>query len=834
MIQFFRNLRLHAISFWAGFIAASLFWWLLRLLRPALKNTWLKLKAAFQSARQGLLTSTDQRHRIDTLKLAQGYHLASPLFSLDEITIPPRFLAPPPLIDPDQPPPYEDSIRAALAYTPDFPEMASFFEMNSLDVFEALGQGANLLITGNPGAGKSFTLAYIASKIARRDPEAGPLQNHVPILLHAANLTIPAEIGDDPLGILITALSAQGSALTQPRLAEMIRTSFASGQAILLLDGLDEITPQEQERYAVYLEHLLTAFPAARYILAVDPGQVGRLPALGLAPLALVAWGPKVQAEFIQRWRDLWIRFIVPSQKETSQPGIDPILLNGWLLNTAPAACPLEFTLKVWALYAGDLRGPGVTDSLESYLRRFTLELPKARPALELLASQLLLNQDFAFSEPQVQEWLSKDSTNPLDTDLVILEESTETETSTQKISVPRILPDLVNTGLIVARHNRRYSLVHPLLVAYLGGAALARQGNSELVHQPAWPLKKVAVPFMAARLDLTPFIQKRLADDDNPLLLEQIDLGRWLQFMPPTLPVRKSILQTLSTHLQEDSLALGLRFRILTTLVNSGDPGVPTLLRHLLNAQYDSVRQLAVLGLGYLRDTQSVGEITRRLRDSLHVAQAACMALVAIGTKPALEATASVILSGDEMLRRAAAEAFASHPKEGHPILVDGSQVEDLLVRRAVIYGLQRVKQPWATEILEHLQIEDAQWVVKDAAALAVSQLMAPDPSTPTPQLPLSQIPWLIAFASERESGLSEGENARQMLLQALQHGTTDQVLAAMGQIRLRGEANIFPAIYHHLLGMDPELAEAAYYTIWNAASMGVPIPSLSQFGLS
>lgn len=834
MIQFFRNLRLHAPSFWAGFIAATLFWWLLRLLRPALKNGWLKLKAAFQTARQGLLTSTDQRHRIDTLKLAQAYHLASPLFSLDEIAITPHFLAPPPLIDPDQPPPYEDTISATIPYTPDFPEIAAVYETKSLAVFEALGQGANLLITGNPGAGKSFTLAYIASKIARRDPEAGHLQNHVPFLLHAANLVIPAEIGDDTLGILIAALSSQASPLTLPRLSEMIRAAFASGQAILLLDGLDEVTSQELERYSTYLETLLTAFPATRCLLAADPNQVGRLPMLGLVPLALTVWNPKVQAEFIHRWSQLWTRFIAPTQKDPTQSSVDPMLLNGWLLNTAPAVSPLEFTLKVWALYAGDVRGPGVNDSLEAYLRRFIVELPKARPALDLLASQLLLNQDFSFSEPQVQEWLTKESTTALDTDLILQEESHETEGNEKKISVPRILPDLVNTGLIVTRQNHRYSLIHPLLVAYLGGLALARQGNTELVNQPAWPLKKVAVPFMSTRLDLTPFIQERLVATGDPLLLDQIDLGRWLQFMPPALPVRKSIFQKLSAHLQDDSLSLGVRFRTLTTLLNSGDPGIPTLLRHLLNAQYDTVRQLAVLGLGYLRDTQSVGDITRHLRDTLHVSQAACMALVTIGTKPALEAAAAVILHGDEMLRRAAAEAFASHPKEGHPILVDGSKVDDLLIRRAVIYGLQRVKQPWATEILEHLQIQDAQWVVKDAAAQAVSLLMAPDPSIPTPQPPLSEIPWLIAFAGDRESGLSEGENARQMLLQAMQHGTTDQILAALGQIRLRGETDIFPHIYQILLGMDPELVEAASFTIWHTAAMGVPIPPLTQFGLS
>ncbi len=834
MIQFFHNLRIHAISFWTGFITSMLVWWLLRLLRPALKKTWLKLKAALKYARQGLLTSTDQRHRLETLNIAQGSHLASSLFSLDEIIIPPRLIAPPPLIDPDQPPPYVDIITSTIPYTPDYPEMAAVYETNSYGIFEALGQGANLIITGNPGAGKSVTLAYIASKIARKAPEAGHLRNHVPILLHATNLAIPAEVGDDPLEVLIASLSAQSSALTLPRLSEMIRGAFTSGQIVLLLDGLDEINLHELEHYTVFLEHLLAAFPAVRCIVTADPSQVGRLPTLGLVPLALVAWGPKIQTEFVQRWSDLWGKFIAPIQKQPTQASIDPLLLNGWLLDTTPAVSPLELTLKVWALYAGDVRGPSITDSLEAYLRRFTLELPKGRAAMDLIASHLLLNQDFAFHESQIQEWLSKKNNGTQDTELIILEEPNDAVDGTQKVSIPRILPDLINTGLIVPRHDHRFSLIHPILAAYLGGISLARQGNCELLNQPAWPLKKAAVPFMAARIDMTPFIRDMLVNRGDPLLRSQLELGRWLQFMPASVPARNSILQNLSAHLQNHSMAIGLRFRLLAALLNSGDPGVPPLLRHLLNSPIEAVRQVGIFGCGYLRDTQAVGEIIRHLRDTPHVGQAACIALVNIGTQPALEAAASIILNGDEMLRRAAAEAFASNPKEGHPILVDGSQVEDLLVRRAAISGLQRVNQPWATQILEHLQIEDTQWVVKDAAAQAYNQLTSPDPSIPIPQPPISEIPWLIAFASERESGIYEGDHARQMLLHALQHGTPDQVLAAMGQIRLRGEIDIFPTIYHILLGSDPELTEAAYQTIWHTASMGVLIPPITQFDLS
>jgi len=49
---------------------------------------------------------------------------------------------------------------------------------------------------------------------------------------------------------------------------------------------------------------------------------------------------------------------------------------------------------------------------------------------------------------------------------------------------------------------------------------------------------------------------------------------------------------------------------------------------------------------------------------------RAACLALVAIGTNEALEIVARTLLNADEELRRAAAEALANDPGEGHAML--------------------------------------------------------------------------------------------------------------------------------------------------------------------
>ena len=81
------------------------------------------------------------------------------------------------------------------------------------------------------------------------------------------------------------------------------------------------------------------------------------------------------------------------------------------------------------------------------------------------------------------------------------------------------------------------------------------------------------------------------------------------------------------------------------------------------------------------------------------------------------METVARALLHGEEDLRRAAAEALANDPNEGHAMLKEGITLADILLRRAVVYGLARVDDEWAIESLQHIQVEDDQWVVRNSA---------------------------------------------------------------------------------------------------------------------
>jgi HEAT repeat protein len=158
---------------------------------------------------------------------------------------------------------------------------------------------------------------------------------------------------------------------------------------------------------------------------------------------------------------------------------------------------------------------------------------------------------------------------------------------------------------------------------------------------------------------------------------------------------------------------------------------------------------------------------------------------------------------------------------------------MDDLLVRRSVLNGLRLVKEPWAKQILEEIQVEDGQWVVRNAAQQIVEELNSLDPYIPQPLEPLETLPWLVEFAAEQGTGIGEPEQAREMLIKVLRDGSPDQATAALDILRLKGDEKIFPAVFHLLYGEDPEIAESAYHVIWQLAANGAAIPAPVQFGL-
>ena len=382
-----------------------------------------------------------------------------------------------------------------------------------------------------------------------------------------------------------------------------------------------------------------------------------------------------------------------------------------------------------------------------------------------------------------------------------------------QTAPVSRIVSSLTEKGLLQIHTESRVGFIHPLILSYLATAGFKSQADeAETLIQDAWITSLNAAGFIAAQQNESQLVDRMLADNCEPLHQSLFTAARWLPLAQENSPWRTQVMRNLASILQMESYSLPLRGAAMIALAASGMPGVGVLFRQMMGSGQAVQRQITVLGSGYIRDPKAVEDLNNLLGENQPLENCSvCLGLVSIGTKPSLEFVADALLSGSDDMRRSAAEALANSEEQGYPTLKEGAELDDVLVRKAVIFGLQRLRQPWATQIIEKLYVGDAEWVVKDAASQALRELGLPNPRIPKPYPPTYNLPWLIAFGGERGIGVAPGKAACDLLMLCLKEGNEDQRAAAINYLALHGDSTVVPALYH-ILYSNEVLSDLAF----------------------
>jgi HEAT repeat protein len=827
MFDFLQDLVFNQISFIIGFLAGALGFWLVTKLRPALPGIAQGIRTKSRKGTSRLISGNANRLSQDMLRHVQGLHLASPLFALDEVLVEPRVLAPPKAAQPGEESLHASILDEILPYIPDWPELAARYSAKTFSLATALSAGANLVLTGSPGSGKTTALAHLVCQVVRNELSEGDFPKLIPVYTHVADL-FPSKNLEQPLiDVISETVQHYCDSLSGNRLESLLNQSFQDGRILLLVDGLDEVDGEYHTLVVKYLSNLLAAYPNTRMVVTANPENYTGLIGLDFVPVSIAAWNGDQYLAFINKWARSWYRHIRPLlDKDAAQ--IDPRLLNAWQLAENPIISPFDATLKAWAIFSGDLAGPGYLDALESYVWRLTSNLKESRTGLEDFALQLVAAQEIALDLKQARG---------LKTDLEFAAESSREQSAAQKeISkrgkrstrkLPGVLPDLLTYGILSQRRADRISFSHPLVMAYLASAALVNAPVSHFLSgQSDWTGKSLTLFFLATSRESSPEINEIFSESDDPLLRSPLSISRWLRYTLPNTSWRSKILRFLSSELQRNNIPLGLRARLLCALLFSGDAGVSVLLRQISHTTSDEMRQLSALGMGYLLDRQSLNRLSELIAEpDSNVSRAACFALGIIGNQQALELLGSALLHGGDGVRHAVAEALALDPGEGHEMLKEAAQMDDLLVRRAAVFGLARVNQPWAKSELNRLALEDKEWVVRSAATQIVERENEPDSHIPSKPLPLHEIPWLVAFAGARGIGIAPGQPAENLLLTALAEGTQEEQLAAMECLQQHPNQDALPLVYENYEFGHGSLQQAAFNTLASYAAQGLNI---------
>lgn len=830
-MEFFQNFRLEWNSFWLGVLAASLLGWLVRISRP-----WLvRLRQSFHSQTENIqhdrLLETEIGLRNETLRHAQKMHLAAPLFSLDEIILPAR------LLSSGLPPHTKDNLltlditERVIPDTPDWPQIASYYNWPTISIEAALGKQANLAITSQPGDGKSVALAHLASQLARREIEIQGIDTPVPLLTHVADLALSTSPPDNVLTPVFNALGNYLSQETISNLPALLEPILSEGRALLILDGLDELPPPEFDLVIDYLEHLQDAYPELRMVTTTSTGYWGRLQHIGFHILPLAIWQNQQSSQFIEKWGQLWKKYF--SNPNSAQPLPDPDLIKGWLLTDCQTLTRLEMTCKTWAAFSGDALGSEPIDAIEAYLQRKLYNLTEAqRLALEQMAAYMILTQQSVAKKDLIENWLDSSNSSqdlkdaPHYDDFQLDLQKNLVSTERVRVRSTSAITAYLECGLLRNHPDDRYSIIHPVLTSYLAAkSCIDLTGNLPSDTHFAWDTRNMSIQFRLSSDDEGHWLSQSIKEYSNHLVpIDLLQISRWLPYAPKEAFWAQDVLRSLANQLHNPKWPTNIKARFVAALIRSGNHGVPILFRQLLKSPEQETCILSALGLGILRDAKAIPELTKLSSNKeTNLAAASILSLVAIGKESALESVATILLHGSEFLRRCAAEALANDQEEGHAILKDASEMQDPAVRRAAVFGLGRVNQAWADQMIDNLQNKDTQWVVKDAADQVVALRDQPNPHIPEIIPPLNQTPWLIEFAASKGLGVAPGEPALQLLNSVLDDGNQKQKISALYALVRQADFKNALRIEGFLETDEPALRLAAYEAIYQSQLTGL-----------
>ena len=785
-------------EFFSGIFFGIVFSWVyikFEPIRSAISDYFAKRSEV--SDRHQTQVSTD-RYRLELIEYAQMMHISKALFALDEIVVEPRLLAPPAPPDPEKGDSVPEDTLSVVPNLPDWNFLSAVYQAPTISLINALSSDANVLITGHPGSGKTTALAYLAIRIALADPAFGDLANLTPVFIHAADLVLDRASDKEPLKPIVQAASQTLSSNIAGRLPGNLRTAFRRKRAILLLDGLDEFTPSEIPSIVRWLSRLLEDFPGVKIIAAGPVTGYDGLPHAGFTAIPISPWSEHQQRVFQRRWAQAWQKHIAPMLPKQRLAEIDPALIGGWLSGTFRGYSPIEVTLMTWASYVGDLHGGRVIDAYEAFVTRFLS--PNERKGAGLAALTWVNTRSGIIPERAIRR------------------------------GTP--VSEMLDAGLLTSHINNRFTFTQPNIGAYLAARAMAEGEDLISINEPGWGPADYALGYFASAGDITPISSRLLEAKADPLERGLLLLGRWLRDAPKKTSWRADTLRRLATIATDPNRPYGLRLRVVHALSASKEETVSILFRRLLESDRPSSRVLGALGLGGLRDEEAVRLLIQTIntKRNLHTRQAACLALAAIGTEEALEGLGRIILESDEGVLISAAEALACNPDEGWPMLRDAIEMKNLLTRRAAVFGLARIPEDWVDEILQQVQLEEEQWVVRGAASEMMERRANPPWKIQKPVDDISELAWLQNFAQKEGMAVAPGRAALEMVRRALNKGSQDEQISAMEAIVWEGGEELSLEIFQALSSSEPHLRDAAFEAVWQLNASGVDILSQAR----
>lgn len=648
----------------------------------------------------------------------------------------------------------------------------------------------------------------------------------VPVYVHLAEiLADPADFADgmDPAEPLARAVQASVGRMTASTLPRELYRWLTRGLILALIDGYDELSEADKARAQAWLSAFRAHYQQAFVIVSGGVTGSGPLLDLGLTPVYLRPWTDLDVAAEAGRMAAR------PASRKASATALPDAAAIARATANTRALSAAEIVLKI----AANLGGPVESAGVEGWIRAAVTPLLPAGQSWAELQSRLARMAALQLDEGNI--------TAPRMLALAIAGQQAAHETMNTdqpEDAEPKAAPDqarllrtLERSGLLLNRRNERYQFRHPIYAAYFASLFLkAANGETRLsrLDQPAWAQ---ACAYLAMHSPVDDLVQQRLAGPQDILHTKMLELARWLAYAPAGAAWRGPLLRALNNIFSTPAQYPLLRERAAAALAGTREPSALIIFRQGARSTNPDVRRLACLGMGAIGGTDAVRDLCSLLEDhDSTVALAAAMALGATGGDEALQGLLVSFTQGDETIRQAIAEAFATLPDDGYPVLFEAIDDEDMLLRRAAVFGLRRIHASWAVIAIYRAFLEDDQWYVRSAAQQAFEEIQYGRPNGLIPPLTtLEDLDWLALWAAHRGETIPAGPASQHMLMRVLKEGDAEErTLAALTLGALRNPDSLKP-LYNALRDRQGGVRAAAFSALGalqEQLSMPIPTP--------
>ncbi len=683
---------------------------------------------------------------------------------------------------------------------------------------------------------RSLKLAEEVDEEDYTGPERLDWTDYTPMFIHLADIELDADIlGDevDPAEPLMRAIQRRVGAVTQRTIPRFIYKQAAEGRVLLLVDGYEEMPESMRDEKLAWLRHFLEVYPDNLVYMTGPATGYGTLLELGFTPVFVRPWDDQNSTALVEKWAAAWPE--AAGTKKLPAPAPDERTLKRVMENNR-SRMPLDISLKIWMNFATDGREVGRIGWYDAYVQRYFQmdeeHAEKGRRFVETMAARVLDTTGHNIPKDELRGAITQMFT--VRETVTVKKKGEEIEEVKEEVTIN--VDDFIKglTGdfrLMVERAGGLLTFRHPLLGAYLAAEAIAKDSAripDDLLGKVAW---RDAFPFMAARMNLDRAVVAHLSAQPDLLYSNLFEVASWLIDAPPSARWRGEVFKRLARALMAPNQYQTVRERALGAIIATRDENVLFIYRQALQSQAPKIRQLACLGMGALGTAEAIKDLMPMLSDeSLDVQLAAGLALGAIRSERSLEVMVQGLLDGEENLRRAVAEALAALPGEGHDIIRDAAKHNDMMVRRAAVFGLRRIKASWALVDLYRVMLEDAEWYVRSAAQEAFAEARNPEVGALKGYPAVDSLQWLMSWAAERGSAVPAGEQAKQFLLRALQEGEAPVREAAAGTLALIGYLPSLKPLYMALRDPEDEVRDAAFGALARfQQNIGAPLPSVA-----